>query len=701
MNLFSHKPIFDKKNILYNTPDGIDCFAVFEILQYYNKVLVILRDDVRLERFLKSLKTLNKDLNIIEFPSWDCLPFDRNSPNQKIIGKRVRALFKLINLRDEKTVVLTTVGSIIQKIPNAEYITNSSLKIEVGKNFLQNDIISFLESNGYFRTGSVREDSEYSIRGGIIDVFPPGEDNPVRIDFFGNEVDTIRYFDPINQLSIGNINHINFYPGSEINLNDKSINIFRAKYRQTFDNRIYDNLLYQLVSDKKRVNGIEQYLSLFHEELTSIFSYLDDFLVIFDKDYNAVLENKIEDINDFYNARKEDENLEGKKFNLLPIENLYFSKDNLEEFLEEKCIIRLNSNQSEKEDFNFSANIKPGINFSSLRVQGKNPIVELIGLLKIHKKIIITCNSNGALNRVKSLIQAHDSSLTVKEENYPFVSSLNLIGIAYPLEKGFKIDENIFITEEDLFGVKFGRPQSKTKRAENFLRDITSLSVGDLLVHVEHGIGRYESLVTVKSSDIERDCLKIIYSGNDRLYLPVENIELISRYGSGDKVNLDKLGSSNWQARKAIAKKRIKEIADELIKIAAARHTTKSKPLDFPSEEYDRFCSRFSFTPTEDQFSAIKDVENDLKSGVLMDRLICGDVGYGKTEIALRASFMASMSGFQVALIAPTTLLVKQHVKNFKERFKGFPIKINELSRFIKARDSVVIKMKLRLEKHK
>ena len=692
MNLFSDKPNFNKNNILYNISDGIDCFVVFEILRFYNKILVVLRDDVRLERFSKSLNTLNSKLNIIEFPSWDCLPFDKNSPNQKIIGKRVRALFKLINLDESKAVVLTTVGSILQKIPKSQYILDSSLKVEVGKNCIQNDIIKFLENNGYSRTSTVREDSEYSIRGGIIDVFPPGVQNPVRIDFFGDEVDSIRSFDPINQLSIENINHINFYPGSEINLNDESINLFRSNYRKTFDNRIYDNSLYQSVSDKKRVNGIEQYLSLFHDELTSFFSYLEDFLVILDKDYNAVLENKIEDILDFYNARKEDANLEGKKFNLLPIDSLYFSKKQIHKFFDEKWVVEVNQNQNDKSEFNFVANISPGVNFTSLRAQGENPIIELISLLKIHKKIIITCNSSGALNRVKSLIQAHDNSLKVNDEKYPFDTPQNIVGIVYPLERGFKIDETLFITEEDLFGIKFGRPHSKTKRAENFLRDITSLSVGDLLVHVEHGIGRYESLETVKSSDIERDCLKIIYSGNDRLYLPVENIELISRYGSGEKINLDKLGSSNWQARKAIAKKRIKEIADKLIKIAAARQTTKIKPLDFPYEEYESFCSRFLFTPTEDQFSAIRDVENDLKSGCLMDRLICGDVGYGKTEIALRASFMASMSGFQVALIAPTTLLVKQHVKNFKERFKGFPIKISELSRFIKSRESAVIK---------
>ena len=696
MNLFSNNLNFNKENILYNIPDGVDCFAVFELLKHFNNTLVILRDDVRLERFSKSLKIIDNKINIIEFPAWDCLPFDKNSPNQKIIGRRVKALFNLLNLNNKKTIVLTTVSSLVQKIPHADYIKKSSLKIEVGKSFILRDLTNFLESNGYIRTGTVREDSEYSIKGGIVDVFQPGETLPIRIDFFGNEIDSIKSFDPINQLSIDKLNIVNFYPGNEIILNDTSVDIFRRKYREIFGANGYDNSIYQLVSEYKRVNGIEQYLSLFHEKLTSIFNYLSDFSIILDKEFDAVLESKFEDINDFYNARKEDINGNEKKYNLLPLDNLYFSKGDIKNFFDQKVIIKFDSNQSDKIDLDITANINPGVNFSTLRIKGENPIVELLSLLKIHKKIVIISNSIGGIRRISSLIKAQNGSVKLTEVLNPFNIDLDFSCAVYPLEKGFKLDDTLFVTEEDLFGLRVGRPSSKIKKAENFLRDITSLTIGDLLVHVEHGIGKYDGLETVNSGNIERDCLKIIYSGNDRLYLPVENIELVSRYGSGTNVNLDKLGSSHWQARKAIAKKRIKEIADELIKIAASRQTAKTKPLEFPSDEYNQFCSRFSFTPTEDQFCAIRDVENDLKSGKLMDRLICGDVGYGKTEIALRASFMTSMAGFQVALIAPTTLLVKQHVKNFKERFRGFPVKINELSRFIKPNQSAIVRNEIR-----
>ena len=528
----------------------------------------------------------------------------------------------------------------------------------------------------------MREDTEYSVRGSIVDVYPPGDEFPIRIDFFGNEIETIRTFDPLNQLSLNNVNEIKFYPGNELILNEKSINLFRRRFRENFSNLNLDEYSYQQISERKIFNGIEHLLPLFHDELASIFDYIDDCSIVFDKDFQLTLESKLEDIQDFHNSRKENKNSKSMDYNLLPINQLYFKFDDLNPFFEVRKIIELNSNSSPLEVNNnhFNIQAKPGINFSSSRVKSESPIKELINLLKVHSKILITCNSKSSLDRIVKLINnSNENALRIPIVSTPLNSEFNFSCMVYPLEKGFKLNDKLFVTEEDLFGVKFGRPPPKSKKADGFLRDITSLSTGDLLVHVEHGIGRYEGLETLISSDVERDCLKLIYSGGDKLYLPVENIELISRYGSGSDANLDKLGSSNWQARKANAKKRIKEIADQLIKIAAIRQTSKVKPLDFSDDEYGRFCSRFSYSPTEDQLIAIQDVENDLKSGKLMDRLICGDVGYGKTEVALRASFMASMSGVQVALIAPTEVLAKQHYDFASKIFKSNNINIEFL----------------------
>ena len=541
------------------------------------------------------------------------------------------------------------------------------------------------------RTNTVREDSEYSLRGSILDVYPPGEKHPVRIDFFGDVIDSLRLFDPISQLSLHNINFISFNAGNEIILTDHSVELFRRNHRELF-NEEYDKSLYSNISQKIRTNGIEHYLSMFHESLATIFDHIGDAHVILDKEYSTILDTKFEEINDFYNARKDDYNNEDKRFNLLSPQHLYLDKKKLLEILDKRVVIEFNSFTSGEKNSSIYLNIKPGVDFSIAKIQGENTVDELLSLTKIHSKILVCCNSNGSLQRIKGIINGIAKDDIINEIKNISQLKDNFSCIVYPLERGFKINNTLFVSEEDLFGVKFGRPSVKSRKAENFLRDITSLTTGDLLVHVEHGIGKYEGLETIKSNDLERDCLKLLYSGNDRLYVPVENIELISRYGSGSDASLDKLGSSGWQARKANAKKRIKEIADELIKVAASRETTKIKPLEFPSDEYERFCSRFTYTPTEDQQLAIQDVENDLLSGRLMDRLICGDVGYGKTEIALRSSFMAAMAGYQVAVIAPTTLLVKQHVVNFQERFRGFPIKVSELSRFVKSKDSKLVK---------
>ena len=695
MNLFDNDLILKKKNIVSNLPDGADCLAAAELCNYFSKILIILRDDIRLARFSQSLKIINDNIDIIEFPAWDCLPFDKNSPNQKLIGKRVRALSSLVNPNTKNTIILSTIGSVIQKIPNQDFIKKSSKSVHSGQNIPQRELINFFENNGYIRTNTVREDSEYSLRGSILDVYPPGENYPVRIDFFGDVIDSLRVFDPISQLSLNNINFINFNAGNEIILTDQSIDLFRKNYREIFNDE-YDKSVYSNISQKIRINGIEHYLSMFHESLSTIFDHIGDAHIILDKEYSPVLDTKFDEINDFYNARKDDYNTEGKRFNLLSPNNLYLDKKLLFEILGKRVVIEFNSFISGQSNTSLYLNIKPGIDLSIAKIQGENTINELLNLRKVHNNILVCCNSNGSLQRIKSIINGIAKGDIINETKNISQLKDNFSCIVYPLEKGFKINNTLFVSEEDLFGVKFGRPAVKSKKAENFLRDITSLVTGDLLVHVEHGIGKYEGLETIKSNDLERDCLKLIYSGNDRLYVPVENIELISRYGSGTDASLDKLGSSGWQARKANAKKRIKEIADELIKVAASRETTKIKPLEFPSDEYERFCSRFSYTPTEDQQLAIQDVENDLLSGRLMDRLICGDVGYGKTEIALRSSFMAAMAGYQVAIIAPTTLLVKQHVVIFQERFRGFPIKVSELSRFVKSKDSKLIKQEIK-----
>ena len=286
MNLFGNDLILKKKNIVSNLPDGADCLAAVELCNHFSKILIILRDDIRLSRFSQSLSIINNNIDIIEFPAWDCLPFDKNSPNQKLIGKRVRALSSLANPNSKKTIILSTIGSVIQKIPNQDFIKNSSKSIQSGQNISQRELINFFENNGYMRTNTVREDSEYSLRGSILDVYPPGEKHPVRIDFFGDVIDSLRLFDPISQLSLHNINFISFNAGNEIILTDHSVELFRRNHRELF-NEEYDKSLYSNISQKIRTNGIEHYLSMFHESLATIFDHIGDVHVILDKEYST------------------------------------------------------------------------------------------------------------------------------------------------------------------------------------------------------------------------------------------------------------------------------------------------------------------------------------------------------------------------------------------------------------------------------
>ena len=369
MKLFSNDLILKKKNIVSNLPDGADCLAAVELCNHTSKILIILRDDIRLSRFSQSLRIINNNIDIIEFPAWDCLPFDKNSPNQKLVGKRIRALSSLANPNSKKTIILSTIGSVIQKIPNQDFIKNSSKSIQSGQNISQRELINFFENNGYMRTNTVREDSEYSLRGSILDVYPPGEKHPVRIDFFGDVIDSLRLFDPISQLSLHNINFISFNAGNEIILTDHSVELFRRNHRELF-NEEYDKSLYSNISQKIRTNGIEHYLSMFHESLATIFDHIGDAHIILDKEYLSVLDTKFDEINDFYNARKDDFNNEGKRFNLLASDHLYLDKKLLLEILDKRVIIEFNSFISGERNASINLNIKPGIDFNIAKIQG-------------------------------------------------------------------------------------------------------------------------------------------------------------------------------------------------------------------------------------------------------------------------------------------------------------------------------------------
>ena len=695
MNIFSNPINFKIKNQILDVYDGLDALIVNHINKHFNNCFCILRDDIRLDRISKSLKIINPELNILEFPSWDCLPFEMVSPNSKIVGQRVTTLTEMSQLNYSNSIILTTASSVLQKVPPENFFKNSSLSLVINQKISQNLLINFFIQNGYLNSSTVRENSEFSSRGSIIDVFPPGSLLPVRIDFFGDVIETIKYFDPITQLTIREIKKIRFHVGNELVLNSESVENFRKKYRDFFGSASTNDEIYMSISESRSFPGMENYLPLFHSSLKSIFDYLPKSTLIFDKELFPVIAERVEQTKEFYSYRTslKIDNLH----NFLPVNHLYLDDKDFKNIYQKRTVFELYNltKSSNLEKAIFSSGARPGLEFSSQRALGKNPLNDALQLNSSKNKIVFIANSKGSVNRISSLIKSINNK-SIPLINNPFSSNFNYALCEFPITEGFRFNETTLITEQDLFGTRLGRIHKKSKKAEEFLKDVTSLTVGDILVHVDHGLGRYEGLETIKSIGVEHDCLKLSYLGDDKLYLPVENIELVSRYGNESNVVLDKLGGSNWQLRKASAKKKIKEIAGKLIKVAAERNNTCVEAIKVNYEDYQSFCSRFPYNETDDQAIAIKDVENDLISGKLMDRLICGDVGFGKTEIAIRASFIASMNGYQVAIIAPTTLLVNQHYQNFVQRFKEYPVKIKQLSRFIKSSESKIIKEEIK-----
>ncbi len=563
---------------------------------------------------------------------------------------------------------------------------------------------TYAEANAYHRTNTVREPGEYALRGGIIDVFPPGGSVAVRLDLFGDEIESIKTFDPETQRSGDLISHVRLYPVSEIPMDEASITRFRRHYIDSFGGIASRDVLYQVVSTGRRVTGIEHYLPLFHDDLTHLSEYCDNMLVVQADETAVMRQNRFEQIQDFYTARSEYAQAETNSdevFRPLPPEALYLTDNTHAAMQSGQAVVQfmsfISDINSELEHIVINSKKSPLL-YQNQSAHDDHDLAELRQLLEhrgASQTAILAASSRGGLERLSSRLEQYMTSTN----NVHIISSwkdmvpaaVNLM--VWPLEHGFIMPELFVLTEQDIFGRRLHRPQGRRRRAEHFLREVSSLNEGDLVVHVDHGIGRYENLETLNILGADHDCVLLVYAGGDKLYLPVENIDLLSRYGrEGGEVALDKLGGVAWQAKKARIKKRIKDIAGQLIKVAALRKISQTEQFYAEPASYSEFCQRFPYAETEDQQDAIDETLNDMRSGRVMDRLICGDVGFGKTEVAMRAAFVAAMSGYQVAVVTPTTLLARQHGKVFTERFNGFGIEIGVLSRMTTTKQANQIK---------
>ncbi|MCB2110551.1 MAG: transcription-repair coupling factor [Rhodobacteraceae bacterium] len=684
------------KITLSGAPEGFDARLLAREFARGAPVVHVARDDKRMAAMRAALAFFAPDAPVLTFPAWDCLPYDRVSPNADVSAARMATLATLVQGLPEPFILLTTLGAVTQRLPSREVLRAAAFTARVGQRVNEAALRDFLVRMGFSQSPTVTEPGDYAVRGGIIDIFPPGEGGPVRLDLFGDVLDGARRFDPASQRTTEKLSVVELAPVSEVILDEAAITRFRQNYRIEFGAAGGDDPLYEAVSAGRKHAGMEHWLPFFHDRLETLLDYVPGATVMLDDQIDAARRARWEGIEDQYDTRRE---AMGRRDRLdsvykpCPPGLLYLDDAAWEAALAGLRTLQLVELPRPTGPGVLDAGGRIGRNFSAER-QLEN--VNLFSALSDHVQarravgqVVIASWSEGARERLKGLLEDEDlvGATPVRDIRDIAEGTGGVFLAVWPLEKGFEGAGLAVISEQDVLGERLIRGARRRRKAENFLTEAQSLSPGDLVVHVDHGVGRYTGLETIMALGAPHDCVALEYAEGARLYLPVENIELLSRYGHEEGL-LDKLGGGAWQAKKARLKERIRLIAERLMRVAAERKLRRAPVLEAAHHDYDGFAARFPYQETDDQLSAIDDVIHDLAEGRPMDRLIVGDVGFGKTEVAMRAAFVAAQAGVQVAVIAPTTLLARQHFKTFSERFRGTAVTVRPLSRFVSARDA-------------
>ncbi|HWD25720.1 MAG TPA: transcription-repair coupling factor [Rhizomicrobium sp.] len=688
-------------------PSGFDAFLAAEAAKRSGGVVVfVASDDVHAAAVTEAAKFFAPSLTVLSFPAWDCLPYDRVSPKPDIESARLATLAALARADGPRqALVVTTVNAVTQRVPPKDWVAQASFFARAGQRVDRERMVAFLAGNGYVRASTVREPGDFALRGGIVDLWPPGIAQPLRLDFFGEELEAIRRFDAETQLSNDSIADVELLPASEVPLGKAEISRFRAGYVATFGPANDDDPLYESVSAGRKHPGMEHWLPLFHARLDTFFDFVPGALLLLGHETEETKTARLALVKDYFETREEfrraarsDEKnaIKAPPYKPLKPGTLYLTEDEWKAALARHKVRDLSPFQAPESMTSVDAGGKQGRDFQPERALAKTNVFEAAvahvdALLAAKKRVVFASWSAGSSERLGGVLADHGLGAIRTVASWEDAGKLSggAVGIAVlGLERGFEAPDFAILSEQDILGDRMVRAQTRARRAQNFLTEASALAPGDLVTHIEHGVGRYLGLKAIDALGAPHDCLELQYDGG-KLFLPVENIELLTRYGAEDTgAQLDRLGGAGWQARKAKAKERVREIAAELIRIAAARELKQLEAVDPPAGLWDEFCARFPWQETDDQEKAIADVMEDFAKGRPMDRLVCGDVGFGKTEVALRAAFVIAMSGQQVAVVVPTTLLARQHFRNFFERFQGFPVTVRQLSRFVDAKDA-------------
>ena len=701
-------------------PEGYDCYIAAEAaIRTKGLVLFVAADDARAASALEGARFFAPDVPVLHFPAWDCLPYDRVSPRSDIESRRLATLAALASRSEGAgaALVVTTTNALVQRVPPRDIIAQASFLASAGQDVDRDALTRFLARNGYSSTGTVREPGEFALRGGIVDLWPPGSEEPLRLDFFGSELETIRRFDAESQLSTGTLDRVQLLPASEAPLDPDSISRFRAGYVAAFGAVTDDDPLYGAVSVGRKHAGMEHWLPLFYPHLDTLFDYAGRAPIFLSPHVEEAIRVRLELVADYHATRESLRAGRGEAgaiaapYKPLKPNALYLTDSEWERALAGRPLRMLSPFTAPDSIHATDARGRPGRDFAPERAQeGREPeapgrvnifeaaAAHIVQLQQSGRRIVIGCWSEGSAERMGGVLADHGVSAIRRITDWHDAAAMHkqAVGLAVlGIEHGFEAPDFAVLTEQDILGDRMVRARGRTRRSQNFLSEASALATGDLVTHIEHGVGRYLGLKAIEVQSAPHDCLELQYDGG-KLFLPVENIELLTRFGSEEAgVQLDKLGGVGWQHRKARMKARVREMAAELIRIAAARALKEMPAIETPAGLYDEFCARFPYAETEDQERAIADVIEDLAKGSPMDRLVCGDVGFGKTEVALRAAFVMAMSGHQVAVVVPTTLLARQHYRTFRDRFAGLPVRIAQLSRFTPPKDAKDIKARL------
>ncbi len=661
--------------------------------------LVITTDTSSALRLESELAFFNQrnDFNILHLADWETLPYDTISPHQDIISDRLKTLYQLPQTKHGILVVPVT--SLLQRLMPSDYLIGNSLVVECGQKINIDNMRRTFEKAGYHCVDTVYEHGEYAVRGALLDIFPMGSEQPYRLDLFDDEIETLRTFDPETQLTIEQVTNIQLLPAKEFPLDKTGINRFKQNWLEKFDVDHKACPIFQDISAGISPPGIEYYLPLFFESCSTLFDYLPDQSQIYGLgDIEKAAENFWLELLRRYESRRVD-----PQRPLLAPKEIYIAIDELFSYLKDYSRTFVGSEALEEKVglTNFATQIPPSL---PIRSQAENPLASIQSFLMEYPGRVLFCaDSAGRRESLLELLSRIRIAPTLVESWSTFINSNEKIAITVaPLEQGLVLADTAItiITETQLFGERVQQTRRRKQSQDNselIVKNLTELKIGSPVVHIDHGVGRYRGLETITIEDQTNEFLTLEYADETKLYVPVTNLHLISRYSGTDEelAPLHKLGSETWQKAKRKAAEQIRDTAAELLEVYARRAARKGFAFADPKEAYLNFASSFPFEETPDQQRAIEAVIADMLSPKPMDRLVCGDVGFGKTEVAMRAAFVASHGGKQVAILAPTTLLAQQHYESLKDRFADWPITIEVLSRFRTAKEVNEVKPRI------